>query len=63
MTLFIDVGHVLRGSVCELYSNLLTRPTGAAVCDQVGELEQRPQANDVPGDFDLHPVSLSHRFT
>jgi hypothetical protein len=31
MTLFIDVGTVLRGSVCELYSNLLTRPTGAAV--------------------------------
>ena len=31
MTLLIDVGNVLRGSVCELYSNLLTRPTGAAV--------------------------------
>jgi hypothetical protein len=31
MTLLIDVGAVLRGSVCELYSNLLTRPTGAAV--------------------------------
>lgn len=31
MTLFIDVGHVLRGSVCAMYSNLLTRPTGAAV--------------------------------
>lgn len=31
MTLLIDVGRVLRGSVCELYSSLLTRPTGAAV--------------------------------
>lgn len=31
MTLLIDVRTVLRGSVCELYSNLLTRPTGAAV--------------------------------
>lgn len=31
MTLLIDVGAVLRGNVCELYSNLLTRPTGAAV--------------------------------
>ena len=31
MPLLIDVGTVLRGAVCELYSNLLTRPTGAAV--------------------------------
>ena len=27
----IDVSSVLRRSVCELYSNLVTRPTGAAV--------------------------------
>jgi hypothetical protein len=27
----IDVGSVLRGAVCDLYSNLVTRPTGAAV--------------------------------
>ncbi len=27
----IDVGMVLRGTVCDLYSNLVTRPTGAAV--------------------------------
>lgn len=27
----IDVSRVLRGAVCELYSNLVTRPTGAAV--------------------------------
>ena len=31
MTLLIDVGTVLRGTVCDLYSNLVTRPTGAAV--------------------------------
>lgn len=31
MTLLIDVGNVLRTTVCDLYSNLLTRPTGAAV--------------------------------
>lgn len=31
MTQFIDVGTVLRGTVCDLYSNLVTRPTGAAV--------------------------------
>lgn len=27
----IDVSTVLQGAVCQLYSNLLTRPTGAAV--------------------------------
>ena len=27
----IDLGSVLRGTVCALYSNLVTRPTGAAV--------------------------------
>jgi hypothetical protein len=31
MTLLIDVGTVLRSTVCDLYSNLITRPTGAAV--------------------------------
>lgn len=31
MTRHIDVHTVLRGSVCDLYSNLVTRPTGAAV--------------------------------
>ncbi|MCO4098802.1 MAG: hypothetical protein HEQ38_05215 [Gemmatimonas sp.] len=38
----IDVGTVLRGTVCDLYSNLVTRPTGAAVRtaieQQVGEI-------------------------
>jgi hypothetical protein len=27
----IDLSSVLRGAVCDLYSNLVTRPTGAAV--------------------------------
>lgn len=31
MSQHIDVRMVLRGTVCDLYSNLLTRPTGAAV--------------------------------
>ncbi len=31
MSLEIDVSTVLRGTVCDLYSNLVTRPTGAAV--------------------------------
>jgi len=31
MTHHIDVSTLLRGAVCELYSNLVTRPTGAAV--------------------------------
>ena len=31
MTMYIDLGSVLRGTVCDLYSNLVTRSTGAAV--------------------------------
>ncbi len=31
MSMYIDLGTVLRGTVCDLYSNLVTRPTGAAV--------------------------------
>jgi hypothetical protein len=31
VTVHIDVGTVLKGTVCDLYSNLVTRPTGAAV--------------------------------
>ena len=33
----IDLGTVLRGAICSLYSNLVTRPTGAAVR---GEIER-----------------------
>lgn len=31
----IDLGTVLRGAVCSLYSNLVTRPTGAAVRTEI----------------------------
>lgn len=31
----IDLGLVLRGAVCSLYSNLVTRPTGAAVRSEI----------------------------
>jgi hypothetical protein len=31
----IDLGTVLRGTVCNLYSNLVTRPTGAAVRSEI----------------------------
>jgi hypothetical protein len=31
----IDIGTVLRGTVCALYSNLVTRPTGAAVRTEI----------------------------
>jgi len=37
----IDVSSLLRKSVCELYSNLVTRPTGAAVrCEIEQELDR-----------------------
>lgn len=35
MSLLIDVGTVLRDSVSEFYSSLLTRPTGAAVRNEI----------------------------
>lgn len=35
MSLVIDVGTVLRDSVSAFYSNLLTRPTGAAVRNEI----------------------------
>lgn len=33
----IDLGTVLQGTVCDLYSNLVTRPTGAAVRTAIEE--------------------------
>jgi hypothetical protein len=35
MTQTIDLSSVLRRSVCELYSNLVTRPTGVAVRTEI----------------------------
>ena len=34
----IDLSSVLRQSVCDLYSNLVTRPTGAAVRTEIEQL-------------------------
>ncbi|MGI8844118.1 MAG: hypothetical protein ACR2HZ_10495 [Gemmatimonadaceae bacterium] len=45
MITHIDLGAMLRRTVCELYSDLVTRPTGAAVRtgieEQLGELAGR----------------------
>jgi hypothetical protein len=40
----IDLSSVLRRSVCELYSNLVTRPTGVAVRSEIEQL-----CSDCPG--------------
>ncbi len=37
----IDLSSVLRRSVCDLYSNLVTRPTGAAVRTEIEHLARR----------------------
>ncbi len=50
----IDLSSVLRGAVCDLYSNLVTRPTGAAVR---GVIEQR--LADM-GDRTLTVIDFSH---
>ena len=50
----IDVSSMLRKSVCELYSNLVTRPTGAAVrCEIEQELDRI-------GDRALTIIDFSH---
>jgi hypothetical protein len=50
----IDVSSMLRKSVCELYSNLVTRPTGAAVrCEIEQELDRI-------GDRALTVIDFSH---
>ena len=57
MTHFIDVSTVLRGTVCDLYSNLVTRPTGAAVRSAI---EQQVVEMGVPvvTTIDFSQVSL-----
>jgi hypothetical protein len=50
----IDLGTVLRRTVCDLYSDLVTRPTGAAVR---GGIEQ--QLAEV-GDRTLTVIDFSH---
>jgi len=57
MTHLIDVSTVLRGTVCDLYSNLVTRPTGAAVRSAI---EQQVVDMGVPviTTIDFSQVSL-----
>ncbi len=57
MTHLIDVSTVLRGTVCDLYSNLVTRPTGAAVRSAI---EQQVVEIGVPvvTTIDFSQVSL-----
>ena len=50
----IDVSSMLRRSVCELYSNLVTRPTGAAVRSEI------EQELDRIGDRALTVIDFSH---
>lgn len=54
MTNHIDLSGVLKTSVCDLYSNLVTRPTGAAVRI---EIERRL---DTIGDRALAILDFSH---
>jgi hypothetical protein len=57
MTLLIDVGTVLRGTVCDLYSNLVTRPTGAAVRTAI-ERQVEEVGEPVVTTIDFSQVSL-----
>ena len=50
----IDVSSMLRKSVCELYSNLVTRPTGAAVRSEI------EQELDRIGERALTVIDFSH---
>jgi hypothetical protein len=53
----IDVSIVLRQTLsCDLYSNLVTRPTGAAVRDQIEQLLNDAHA----GDVELTVIDFSH---
>lgn len=48
----IDVSSVLRRTVCDLYSNLVTRPTGATVRKAIEEaLAEQPEPNVTVIDF------------
>jgi hypothetical protein len=53
----IDVGTVLRGTVCDLYSNLVTRPTGAAVRTAIEQQVRELGAPDVT-TIDFSQVNL-----
>lgn len=57
MTVNIDVGTVLRGTVCDLYSNLVTRPTGAAVRTAI-EQQVMELGSSVVTTIDFSQVNL-----
>ncbi|MCE2900071.1 MAG: hypothetical protein ACK6DP_11685 [Gemmatimonas sp.] len=57
MSRCIDVGTVLRGTVCDLYSNLVTRPTGAAVRTAIEQQVRELAAPDVT-TIDFSQVNL-----
>lgn len=57
MTHLIDVSTVLRGTVCDLYSNLVTRPTGAAVRSAI-EQQVFGMGGPVITTIDFSQVSL-----
>ncbi len=52
----IDLGTVLRGTVCALYSNLVTRPTGAAVRAEIERAIADVADQRAPGGPDAGPV-------
>lgn len=55
----IDISSVLRKTLsCDLYSNLVTRQTGAAVRGQIEEL--LADARDSGGDAELAVIDFSH---
>ncbi|HEY0929295.1 MAG TPA: hypothetical protein VGE27_05200 [Gemmatimonas sp.] len=57
MNAHIDVGTVLRGTVCDLYSNLVTRPTGAAVRSAI-EQQVSEQPRPAVTTIDFSQVNL-----
>jgi hypothetical protein len=57
MSVHIDVGTVLKGTVCDLYSNLVTRPTGAAVRTAI-ERQVRDVGMPVVTTIDFSQVNL-----
>ena len=59
MVQHIDVSSVLRRTVCDLYSNLVTRPTGAAVRAEIEALvAERPAGTRTLTVIDFTHVGL-----
>ena len=57
----IDISNVLRQTLsCDLYSNLVTRPTGAAVRGQIEQLLDDGRGEPGDGDVLLTVIDFSH---